>query len=177
MSLLDLLRRSQVYSKAIKSRHIEQLFKAHYHEMCRLAIMLLHDEEEARDIVHDTFAQLLDGDIRFDEKKARSFLMTCVHNKCLNAMRNRSAREQALLTYPLDDEFQAVILHEQSIQAIQDGIERLTPPICRDIVLMHYRDGLTFKKIAAHYQVSETTIYKHLRNAMKQLRLTLKQLG
>jgi DNA-binding NarL/FixJ family response regulator len=42
---------------------------------------------------------------------------------------------------------------------------------------MHYRDGLTFKQIAAHYHVSETTIYKHLRDAMSQLRLTLKQLG
>ena len=177
MSLLDLLRRSQVYSMSIEKPHIEQLFKTHYHEMCRLGIMLLHDEEEARDIVHDIFAQLLDGDIRFDQAKARSFLMTCVRNKCLNAMRNRSAREQALLFYPLDDEAQELITHEQNIQALQEGIQRLTPSICRDIVLMHYRDGLTFKKIAAHYQVSETTIYKHLRDAMNQLRLTLKQLG
>lgn len=162
---------------AIKNRHIERLFKAHYHEMCRLAIMLLHDEEEARDIVHDIFARLLDREIRFDPEKARSFLMTCVHNKCLNAMRSRSMREQALSLYPLDDESQALTLQEQHIKALQDGIERLTPPIGRDIVLMHYRDGLTFKQIAAHYNVSETTIYKHLRNAMNQLRLTLKQLG
>lgn len=162
---------------AIKNRHIERLFKAHYHEMCRLAVMLLHDEDEAKDIVHDIFAQLLDGEIRFDQEKARSFLMTCVHNKCLNVMRDRSAREQALMFYPLDNEAQTLITHEQYIQALQDGIGRLTPPICRDIVLMHYRDGLTFKRIAAHFKVSETTIYKHLRDAMNQLRLTLKQLG
>lgn len=162
---------------AIKIRHIEHLFKTHYNEMCRLAVMILHDEEEARDIVHDIFAQLLDGDIHFDQRKASSYLMTSVRNKCLNVMRNRSAREQALLFYPLDDESQTVELHERHIQALQEGIERLTPPICRDIVLMHYRDGLTFKRIAAHYKVSETTIYKHLRDAMNQLRLTLKQLG
>ena len=177
MSLLDLLRRNQVYSMAIDNSHIEPLFKAHYHEMCRLAIMLLHDEDEARDIVHDIFAQLLDGEIRFDQEKARSFLMTCVRNKCLNVMRNLNARQQALRFYPLDDEAQALITHEQNIQALQDGIKQLTPPICRDIVLMHYRDGMTFKRIATHYNVSETTIYKHLREAMRQLRLTLKQLG
>ena len=162
---------------AINNRHIEHLFKAHYHEMCRLAIVLLHDDEEARDIVHEIFAKILDGDIGFDLEKARSYLMTSVRNGCLNAMRARSAREQVLLSYRFGDESQTVELHERHIQALQEGIERLTPPICRDIVLMHYRDGLTFKNIAAHYQVSETTIYKHLRDAMKQLRLTLKQLG
>ena len=73
--------------------------------------------------------------------------------------------------------FKRVSPHEQHIKALLDGIERLAPPICRGIVLMHYRDGLTFKQIAAHYHVSETTIYKHLRDAMSQLRLTLKQLG
>lgn len=162
---------------AIKNRHIERLFKAHYHEMCRLGVMLLHDEEEARDIVHDIFAQLLDGKASFQDSKARSFLMTCMRNRCLNEMRARSVRDQAMMCYPLDEETQALILDEPSIHALQDALGRLEPPMCREIVLMHYRDGMTFKKIAAHFQVSETTIYKHLRAAMDQLRLTLKQLG
>lgn len=41
---------------------IEQLFKAHYAEMRRLAVALLHDDDLSRDIVHDVFATLLDGD-------------------------------------------------------------------------------------------------------------------
>ena len=164
---------------AIKNRHIEQLFKAHYHDMCRLGIMLLHDEDEAMDVVHDIFAQLLDGEISFHPDKARSFLLTCVRNRCLNVMRSRSVREQAMmLLLPLDEEpSQTSIINEQNITALQDGVKRLAPPICRDIVLMHYREGLTFKQIAARLQVSETTIYKHLREAMRQLRVTLKQLG
>ena len=157
---------------ATKRRHIEQLFKAHYHEMCRLGIMLLHDEEESRDIVHDIFAQLLDGDIRFNEAKAKSFLLACVRNRCLNVMRSRSVRDQAMRLYPLEDETE---INDENVKALQDGITRLTPPICREIVLLHYRDELTFKEIAAHLQVSETTIYKHLREAMNQLRLTFKQ--
>ena len=162
---------------AVKKRHIEQLFKAHYHEMCRLGVIMLHDEEESRDIVHDVFAQLLDGDIHFDEGKARSYLLSSMRNRCLNVMRNRSAREQAMLLYPIDEDSQPLGIEEEDIQALQDGIQRLTPPICREIVLLHYHDGLTFKEIAAHLQVSETTIYKHLREAMNQLRLTLTQLG
>lgn len=139
--------------------------------------MLLHDEEEARDIAHDIFAQLLDGKAIFQESKAHGFLMTCMRNRCLNEMRARSVREQAMMCYPLDEESQALATDESKMRALQDSIGQLNPPMCREIVLMHYRDGMTFKKIAAHFQVSETTIYKHLRDAMNQLRLTLKQLG
>ncbi|WP_289752455.1 sigma factor [uncultured Duncaniella sp.] len=40
---------------------IEQLFKAHYAQMYRLAVALLHDDDLARDIVHDVFVSLLDA--------------------------------------------------------------------------------------------------------------------
>ena len=157
-----------------KTRHIELLFKEHYPVMLKLAVMLLHDKEEARDIVHDVFTRLLDGDIRFDKDKAEAFLLSCVRNSCLNVMRSRSTREQAMRLYLPEESTEGL---EERVQALQDGLKDLKPPICLDIVLMHYRDGMTFKEIAAHYGVSETTIYKHLREAMNQLRLTLKQLG
>ena len=157
-----------------KTRHIELLFKEHYPVMLKLAVMLLHDKEEARDIVHDVFTRLLDGDIRFDKDKAEAFLLSCVRNSCLNVIRSRNTREQAMRLYLPDESTEGL---EERVQALQDGLKDLKPPICLDIVLMHYRDGMTFKEIAAHFGVSETTIYKHLREAMNQLRLTLKQLG
>ena len=157
-----------------KTRHIEQLFKEHYPVMLKLAVMLLHDKEEARDIVHDVFTRLLEGNIRFDKNKAEAFLLSYVRNSCLNVMRSRSAREQAMRLYLPEESTEGL---EERVQALQGSLKDLTPPICRDIVLMHYRDGMTFKEIAAHFHVSETTIYKHLREAMNQLRLTLKQLG
>ena len=157
-----------------KTRHIELLFKEHYPVMLKLAVMLLHDKEEARDIVHDVFTRLLDGDIRFNKDKAEAFLLSCVRNSCLNVIRSRNTREQAMRLYLPDESTEGL---EERVQALQDGLKDLKPPICLDIVLMHYRDGMTFKEIAAHFGVSETTIYKHLREAMNQLRLTLKQLG
>ena len=42
-----------------RKRQIERLFKQHYRAMFRLASILLHDEEESMDIVHDVFARLL----------------------------------------------------------------------------------------------------------------------
>lgn len=39
---------------------IEQLFKTHYAQMFRVALILVHNEDTARDIVHNIFAALLD---------------------------------------------------------------------------------------------------------------------
>ena len=161
-----------------KTRHIESLFKQHYQAMYRLAFMMLHDEEESRDIVHDVFARLLGGDIRFDSDKARTFLLSCVHNGCLNVMRSHDTRERAMRDFPIDDgNPNDTEAFEKEVIALQDGIYSLTPPICREIISLHYRYGLTFKEIAKQLQVSETTIYKHLRNALNQLRLTIKDMG
>jgi RNA polymerase sigma-70 factor (ECF subfamily) len=146
--------------------------------MYRLALMMLHDEEESRDIVHDVFARLLDGDIRFDSDKAGAFLLSCVRNGCLNVMRSHNARERAMRDFPINNENPGDSeAFENEIKALQNGVSRLTPPVCREIILLHYRYGLTFKEIAAQLQVSETTIYKHLRNALNQLRITIKDMG
>ena len=161
-----------------KTRHIESLFKQHYQAMYRLAFMMLHDKEESRDIVHDVFARLLDGDFRFDSGKAQAFLLSCVRNGCLNVMRSKDTRERAMRDFPIDDEnISDSETFECEINALQNGINHLTPPVCREIILLHYKYGLTFKEIAAQLQVSETTIYKHLHNALNQLRLTIKDMG
>ena len=72
---------------------IERLFKAHYARMHRLAVALLHDEDLARDIVHDIFAALLGGEMRVaalsdaDINVAGGYLLKSVRNRCLNHIR------------------------------------------------------------------------------------------
>ena len=38
---------------------IEQLFRAHYKPLRRMASAILHDDDAARGVVHDGFAQIL----------------------------------------------------------------------------------------------------------------------
>ena len=42
-----------------RNEKLETLFRQHYRQMYRLAMVLLHDDAESKDIVHDVFAQLL----------------------------------------------------------------------------------------------------------------------
>lgn len=157
-------------------KNLETLFKQHYRQMYRLATILLHDDAESKDVVHDIFAQLLNDSRNLREETAETYLLTCVRNRCLNVIRSRQIQERVQHLYLLNLETTVLPTDRlnEELKALYKGIELLEPPVCRDIVMLHFRDGITFKDIAIRLGVSETTVYKHLRRALNQLRTQLK---
>ena len=156
---------------------LEKLFKQHYRQMYRLATMLLHDDAESKDVVHDIFAHLLRESQDLREETAEHYLLTSVRNRCLNVIRSRQIQERVehLYLLDLDTNITPTERLEEELEALYKGIDQLEPPVCRDIIMQHFRDGITFKEIANRLGVSETTVYKHLRRALNQLRTQLKK--
>ena len=156
---------------------LEKLFRQHYRQMYRLATMLLHDDAESKDVVHDIFAHLLRESLNLREDTAESYLLTSVRNRCLNVIRSRQIQERVehLYLLDLDTNITPTERLEEELEALYKGIDQLEPPVCRDIIMQHFRDGITFKEIANCLGVSETTVYKHLRRALNQLRTQLKK--
>ena len=158
-------------------KKLEKLFKQQYRQMYRLATMLLHDDAESKDVVHDIFAHLLRDSQDLREDTAESYLLTSVRNRCLNVIRSRQIQERVEHLYLLDIDTTITPTErlEEELEALYKGIDQLEPPVCRDIIMQHFRDGITFKEIANCLGVSETTVYKHLRRALNQLRTQLKK--
>ena len=155
---------------------LEKLFKQHYRQMYRLATILLHDDAESKDVVHDIFARLLDDHRDLREDTAQSYLLTSVRNRCMNVIRSRQIQERVehLYLLDLDTTITPTERLEEELRALRIGIDLLKPPVCRDVIVQHFRDGMTFKEIASRLGVSETTVYKHLHRALSQLRTHLK---
>ncbi len=149
-------------------KKLEKLFRQHYRQMYRLATILLHDDAESKDVVHDIFARLLNDPKDLREETAEHYLLTCVQNRCLNVIRSRKIQERVEHLYLLD--LDTTILPterlDEELKALQKGIAQLNPPVYQDIITQHYRDGVTFKEIAQRQGVSETTVYKHLHRAL-----------
>lgn len=160
-----------------RERQVERLFKLHYRAMYRLASILLHDDDESKDIVHDVFARLLAQQVELHDDTAQSYLLLSVRNRCLNALRNRNIHEQVhRYLLPVDEvEQTSPEDFERFVDMLKVGVNELFPPICQEVIRLHFSEGLTFREIAKRMGVSETTIYKHLRNALDQLRQTLKK--
>lgn len=155
---------------------IEQLFKAHYTAMHRLAMLILRDEDVARDIVHDVFESLLNAGLT---DVSAQYLLRAVRNRCLNYLRSLSTRERVKELYALDEQeiVDEELPDEETMAQIHSTVTNDLTAACRRVVELRFTDGKSYKEIATTLGVSEVAVYKHLRHAIDVLRKKLSQNG
>lgn len=164
---------------------IEQLFKTHYADMHRMAMLILRDEDVARDIVHDVFANLLDRQRRASEgdsfaaspsgswiSASGAYLLKSVRNRCLNYLSGMSVKERMTELYALD---MTEIADEDwpdddTIALIHATVANDLSEACKRVVNLRFAEGKSYKEIARKLSISEVAVYKHLRHAMDILR-------
>lgn len=156
---------------------IEQLFKAHYAQMHRLAVVLLHDDDLARDIVHDVFASLLDGQPAVF--LTGGYLLKAVRNRCLNHIRDCGIHQRIARLYFLDnDEYDTEDWpDDETVSRIYSLISHEISPQARRVIELRFSDGLPFARISAAMGISETAVYRHLSHALAIIRKKLNENG
>lgn len=156
---------------------IEQLFKTHYQQMYRLAKALLHDDDSARDIVHDVFESLLYS--KNGTKVSPSYLLSSVRNSSLNIIRDKGIHERILNLYFCEiDEYDTENWpDDETIAEIYHIIKEVLTPKCRRIMELRFIEGLKFSTVAERLGLSETAVYKQVRQALVIIRKNLNQNG
>ena len=156
-----------------KEKQFKELFLSEYGRMFKAAYILLGDEDEAKDAVQDVFARLWDGTTPLREESQRTFLLTCVRNRCLNIIAQRrekvrvnSVKFATAISLPESD--------EKLIEAVNRYVEeRLTPQTGR-IIKMHYNEDQSYKDISSELGISLSTVNKHIVQGLRKLRSTFK---
>lgn len=149
---------------------LEILFKTHYAAMFRLAMSLLYDEDESKDVVSDVFASLLDGGLAIRSDNARGFLLTCVRNSCINVIRHKQMRERFMKLYsnsaePLaDGPDDSLTLNE-----LREYVDNNLPPLSRRIFTLRYLHDMTCLQVADAVGVSRVTVHHHLSQSMEKI--------
>ena len=149
---------------------LEILFKTHYAAMFRLAMSLLYDEDESKDVVSDVFASLLDGGLAIRSDNARGFLLTCVRNSCINVIRHKQMRERFMKLYsnraePLaDGPDDSLMLNE-----LREYIDNNLPPLSRRIFTLRYLHDMTCQQVADAVGVSRVTVHHHLSQSLEKI--------
>lgn len=156
---------------------IERLFKAHYAQMYRVAVALLHDDDLARDIVHDVFVLLLDG--AHNISISSSYLLKAVRNRCLNYIRDCEIHQRIANRYFLENkEYESDDWpNDETIAHIYRLIKFEISPQARRVMILRFSEGLSFARIAASMGISETAVYRHLSHALTIIRKKLNENG
>jgi len=175
-----------------KEQLLERLFHDNYERMFRLAYALLHDHEEARDVVSEVFSKLWDrfsqeenqGKIPLKkepilkEETASAYLMQSVKNACLNIISKKKRDEKLLKLLPLSGE--ESILQEDSSQLEErwqvtvDCIDHDLSPQTASVIRMCYGDGCSYRETAEELGISISAVNKHIVKGLRTLREKLK---
>ena len=156
-----------------RDQQFKELFLSEYGRMYKAAYILLGDEDEAKDAVQDVFAKLWAGTIPLKEESQRTFLLTCVRNRCLNIIAQRKTAQNALQLLT-SEAIDSGTHDEEMIQSIEDYIdERLTPQTSR-IIRMHFDEEQSYKEISSSLGISLSAVNKHIVQGLRKLRSTFK---
>ena len=149
----------------------ETLYKQCFATSMRLAMSLLHDEDEARDVVQEVFLKLWESDIRID--KPAAFFVRAVRNACLNRINSLDIREKIRKRIMLDSPPEDFDIDGRD-EDVRAAIFRLLTPREKDVVDRIYAEGMSYKEAAESLEVSVAAVKKNIVSALKKLRIHFK---
>lgn len=155
---------------------LEQLV-ADVHWLHRLAVALVRDEATADDVVQDTYA-IAATQAPTDGRPLRPWIVRVLSNRARTATRSarrRRGREQAFGELAAAPARPDEIVDRIELQRTLAGFVLALAAPQRDVVLLHYFEGLTSKEIGARLGISAGTVRWRLKEAIDELRARLEE--
>jgi RNA polymerase sigma-70 factor, ECF subfamily len=161
----------------LDERSFEMLFKERFKELVFFAQRYVKDLDSAREITHDAFIALWEKRKTIDvTRSVNSWLMTSIHNKCLNHLRDNKKFDQNILAleHLLSEPDQGYdkLVSEETTAMIHQAIDEL-PEKCREIFKMNRFDNLKYQEIADALGISIKTVETQMSKALQHMRTRL----
>jgi RNA polymerase sigma-70 factor (sigma-E family) len=155
---------------------VTEIYTAHYNQLVRLAVMLVHDVQTAEEVVQDAFEAMHLAWRRLrDTEKALSYLRQAIVNRARSVLRHRKVVEMHAPKPAPDEqsaEHAALTLIERS--AVTSALRTL-PARQREAVVLRYYGDFSEADIAKAMGISRGAVKSHTARAMAALKATLEQ--
>ena len=150
---------------------IEHLYVSCYERLYALALLMLKDEDEARDAVSSIFARIADCSLTLPAERRESYLLVAVRNQCLDRIRQLTSRKRVERRLSLSEPSQTPVETEleQAAEMIAYA-ERTLPKQTWRVFELRFDKGLLYREIAEQLGISEVAVYKHLALALRKLK-------
>lgn len=161
--------------RSADDRAFKEIYDRYNKLLYLFAYNKLRNKEEAKDIVQDVFAWLLNNRSSFAvNSSVSSFLYKSVLNKIFDIFRHQSVIckyiEQGEHYIDVDSTETDYLIREKDIaQMIRLEIDAM-PQKMKEVYLLRFEHYLSAKEIAEQLNISENTVNTHLKRATKKLR-------
>src|SRR5436309_10589381 len=154
----------------------EEAMLPHLDAAHNLARWLLHNEQDAQDVVQEAYLRAFRSFGGFRGTNGRAWLLTIVRNTSYTLLKKSHAVD---LTTNFDEEIHAtehesvnpatILEHSEDAELITEVMNEL-PAEFREILVLRHQEGLSYKEIAEIAQIPPGTVMSRLARARAKLK-------
>lgn len=145
------------------NKDIEALFRQYYNRMYRMAVSILYDEQESKDVVSDIFGRLLVSDVKLLSGTVQHYLLMSVRNSCLKRIAQKTIRQRIAQHYVSEQQLaETPEKDEQRLERMIEFAKTHLTPRERRIFKMRFLGGMKYEEIGEELGISRVTVWKHL---------------
>ena len=171
-----------VYLQMLETPEEKSKFEQIYLEYCDLMFYIangiLHNQQDAEDVVHESFLKIIKiiGQIEYPKSpKTKSLTVLIVERTAIDLWRRR----KKLQYIPMDEE-EMDMVSTKRIEAIENqstlALAMATlPPKYRELLLLRYDNGFSEAEVAQMMSMSLSNVHKSIQRAKKKLQLILEK--
>lgn len=159
---------------------LKDVYELYGNPLCQFATNLVSDEEEARDIVAESFVKLWGHNNNFKEiGNIKAFLYVITRNACLNHLRSSKKvqsvyKEFKYLAETKEESTLHKIIRKETLEHVYNKIEEL-PEMAKKIFKMVYLEGLGTEQVAQKLNMHPQRVRNNKSRAVAQLKIFLFQ--
>ena len=154
----------------------EETMLPHMDAAHNLARWLLHNEQDAQDVVQEAYLRAFKSFGGFHGSNGRAWLLTIVRNTSYTLLKRNRAVD---LTTPFDEEIHAyghesvspatILEQSEDAELVREAMDEL-PVEFREILTLRHLEGLSYKEIADIAQLAPGTVMSRLARARARLK-------
>jgi RNA polymerase sigma-70 factor (ECF subfamily) len=156
-------------------RQFEELFLPFLNAAYNLALWIVHNEQDAQDVVQEAYLRAFKGFRGFRGGNSKGWLLTIVRNAAYTCLSKRG-KEDRLVPYEegkhadiIAFDFAATEnVSEQIKEELRDALQRL-PAKLREIIVLYEFEGLSYREVALTLGVPIGTVMSRLSRARQGL--------
>lgn len=151
------------------------LFQAYAEQLYLYASGFMGDQEDARDIVQETFIYLWVNRLKINYTGSLfAYLLRAVKNSCIDyklheKVKKRYCQETEHLQRECGEEPENFEIQYARLRRVVDSL----PPKCREIFILGCVEGLSYKEVADQLGVSVNTVKTQIKVAYKKVKSEL----
>lgn len=144
-----------------------------YQRLVRQTAVLLGSQEDAEDVLQDSFCKLWSKPPVANDEDAQRILKATIHNLAVDELRKRGKRR----TVPLDPNLYRIQAaeddageRERQFEVVDRAIEEMLTPVQRQIIQLREYEDCKYSDIAQQLGMSETAVRMQISRARQKIR-------